>query len=99
MLTHKTMVFVSPQVFKERIAAFREAVYLLTGYKVDMNSNSAATGSDGSRHPQLRLRSMYAEAEEVTGAATTPHGRSAEWRPSHRLSCVTAKHRTICCSK
>eukprot|EP00516_Mucochytrium_quahogii_P006065 CAMPEP_0203754064 /NCGR_PEP_ID=MMETSP0098-20131031/7720_1 /ASSEMBLY_ACC=CAM_ASM_000208 /TAXON_ID=96639 /ORGANISM=" , Strain NY0313808BC1" /LENGTH=712 /DNA_ID=CAMNT_0050644917 /DNA_START=224 /DNA_END=2359 /DNA_ORIENTATION=- len=41
------------QVFKEKTRAFKEAVYLLTGYKIDM--------MDKESKPQLRLRSMYAE--------------------------------------
>lgn len=40
--------------FKEHLTWFREAVYLLTGFKVDMT-----TTKDG---PQIRLRSMFAEA-------------------------------------
>lgn len=43
------------EMFKERIASFREAVYLLTGYKIDL---IAATNGGYAR---LRLRSMYAE--------------------------------------
>ena len=43
------------EMFKERIASFREAVYLLTGYKIDLY---AATNGG---YPRLRLRSMYAE--------------------------------------
>ena len=45
------------EMFKERITAFREAVYLLTGYKVDLYSAEQSSGG----HPRLRLRSMYAE--------------------------------------
>ena len=45
------------EMFKERITSFREAVYLLTGYKVDLYAPDAATGG----HARLRLRSMYAE--------------------------------------
>jgi mitotic spindle assembly checkpoint protein MAD1 len=43
-------------MFKERIQFFREGVYLLTGFKVDMTTDR--------EHPQLRLRSMYSEREE-----------------------------------
>lgn len=45
------------EVFKEKIAQYREAVYLLTGYRIDL------TTSDGVPRAQtkLRLRSMYAE--------------------------------------
>jgi len=46
--------------FKERIASFREGVYLLMGYKVDLY---AADGSPNSL-PRLRLRSMFAEKSE-----------------------------------
>jgi len=41
------------KIFKETSHAFREAVYLLTGYKVDM--------FDKGGQQQLRLRSMFAE--------------------------------------
>ncbi|CAM9364517.1 unnamed protein product [Chrysoparadoxa australica] len=44
------------EMFKERIKFFREAVYLLTGFKIDMTTDR--------EHPQLRLRSMFAENEE-----------------------------------
>jgi len=44
-------------MFKERITCFREAVYLLTGYKIDLYSADPSNGG----HPRLRLRSMYAE--------------------------------------
>ena len=43
------------EMFKERISSFREAVYLLTGYKIDLY---AATNGC---YPRLRLKSMYAE--------------------------------------
>jgi chromosome segregation ATPase len=39
--------------FQEHIGVFREAVYLLTGYKVDMIMDSDS--------PRFRVRSMYAE--------------------------------------
>ncbi len=41
--------------FKERIATFRNAIYFLTGYKIDMTTEGDV--------PQLRLRSMYSEQE------------------------------------
>ena len=47
-------------VFGKKMRQFREAVYLLTGYKVDMN----ITAHSG--ETQLVLRSMYAEREEVS---------------------------------
>ena len=51
------------EMFKERITTFREAVYLLTGWKIDMIFETS--GTDGSSpKPQLRLRSMYAESPE-----------------------------------
>ena len=50
------------EMFRERITSFREAVYLLTGYKVDLLFANEAGG--GSTHPRLRLRSMYAESPE-----------------------------------
>jgi mitotic spindle assembly checkpoint protein MAD1 len=43
------------EMFKERIQFFREGVYLLTGFKIDMTSDRDS--------PQLRLRSMYADNE------------------------------------
>jgi mitotic spindle assembly checkpoint protein MAD1 len=45
------------EMFRERITCFREAVYLLTGYKIDLYSASSNEGG----HTRLRLRSMYAE--------------------------------------
>jgi len=47
--------------FKEQIALFREGVYLMTGYKVDM---LPTTGDDGSNRPTFRVRSVFAEREE-----------------------------------
>lgn len=44
--------------FKEQIGVFREGVYLMTGYKIDM-----ITGM-GSQKPTFRVRSMYSEKEE-----------------------------------
>ena len=46
------------QNFKEQIALFREGVYLMTGYKVDM-----LPGNPQER-PSFRVRSMFAEREE-----------------------------------
>jgi len=46
-------------MFREHIALFREAVYLLTGFKVDMIT---AAGPN----PKFRLRSMYAPSEADT---------------------------------
>lgn len=51
------------EAFKERVTAFREAVYLLTGYKVDLLPGSEC-GSGGATCSKLRLRSMYAESPE-----------------------------------
>lgn len=47
------------QVFSDKIGTLREAVYLLTGYKVDMTTTDT-------KATRLRLRSMYAEHEEVS---------------------------------
>ena len=45
------------QVFKRKFTLFRDGVYLLTGFKVDMSeSNGVST---------FHLRSVYAEKEEV----------------------------------
>ena len=43
--------------FREHLNWFRDAVYLLTGFKVDMQGL-------GEGHPQVRLRSMFAERED-----------------------------------
>jgi len=44
------------QSFKEQIAMFREGVYLLTGYKVDMFVDSD--------RPRYKVRSMFSEQED-----------------------------------
>lgn len=55
--------------FKEQIGMFREGVYAMTGYKIDMITNNPSTntgtGTDDSK-PRLtfRLRSVFAEHEE-----------------------------------
>jgi len=41
-------------LFKQKTKAFREAVYLLTGFMIDMTQD---------QNPQLRVRSMFAERE------------------------------------
>ena len=41
--------------FKEQISVFREGVYLLTGYKIDMIAGEQAD------RPRFKVRSMYAE--------------------------------------
>mmetsp|Transcript_31687 Transcript_31687/g.32280 ORF Transcript_31687/g.32280 Transcript_31687/m.32280 type:complete len:267 (+) Transcript_31687:245-1045(+) len=48
------------EMFRERISCFREAVYLLTGYKVDLFTAESSSSS----LPKLKLRSMYAEDPE-----------------------------------
>lgn len=48
------------EMFRERITTFREAVYLLTGYKIDLYSADSSSGG----YPKLKLRSMYAENPE-----------------------------------
>lgn len=48
------------EMFKDRITSFREAVYLLTGFKVDLYNDDAT--NMGLR--RLRLRSMFAESPE-----------------------------------
>lgn len=53
-------------IFKEKIAQFREVVYLLTGYKVDLMAADSSSGSGGSHKQTIRLRSMYAEDAEDT---------------------------------
>lgn len=49
------------EMFRERITCFREAVYLLTGYKIDLFSPD---GTANNSYPRLKLRSMYAEDPE-----------------------------------
>ena len=51
------------ELFKDRITTFREAVYLLTGWKIDMIFENGSKDGAASK-PQLRLRSMYAESPE-----------------------------------
>jgi len=48
------------EMFRERISIFREAVYLLTGYKVDLFTAEASS----SDLPKLKVRSMYAETPD-----------------------------------
>lgn len=48
-------------MFRDRMQLFREAVYLCTGYKVDMITSSVTQGEKA----QLRLRPMYASGDEV----------------------------------
>uniref|UniRef100_A0A7S3PFY6 Mitotic spindle assembly checkpoint protein MAD1 n=1 Tax=Aplanochytrium stocchinoi TaxID=215587 RepID=A0A7S3PFY6_9STRA len=43
------------ELFKQKTKAFREAVYLLTGFMIDMTQD---------QNPQLRVRSMFAERED-----------------------------------
>ena len=45
------------EVFKRQMRKYREAVYLLTGYKIELKPGSQ------SGHTTLRCRSMYAEEE------------------------------------
>lgn len=48
------------EVFKEKIAQYREAVYLLTGYRIDL----LTVDSIPRAQTRLRLRSMYGERPE-----------------------------------
>ncbi len=50
------------EMFKERITTFRECVYLLTGWKIDLIFDGCK--EQGTTKPQLRLRNMYAEQPE-----------------------------------
>ena len=66
------------EMFRDRIQTFREGVYLLTGWKVDLIYDQDSSGSSGSssssssssgatnnmKRPKLRMRSMYAEAPD-----------------------------------
>ena len=52
-------------MFKERITSFREAVYLLTGFKVDLYTTDVPTNGQATEESKrLRLRSMYAESPD-----------------------------------
>ena len=48
--------------FKEQISLFREGVYLMTGFKIDMLPNNTGTGDVNK--PTFRLRSVFAEQED-----------------------------------
>lgn len=50
------------EMFKERITSFREAVYLLTGFKVDLYTAESDGAEAGGK--RLRLRSIYAESPD-----------------------------------
>eukprot|EP00606_Chrysophyceae_sp_TOSAG23-5_P000117 GSChrysophyteH2.ASY1.ANO1.958.1 assembled CDS len=55
------------EMFRDRIQTFREGVYLLTGWKVDLiydNDSSSSGNSSSSKRPKLRMRSMYAETPD-----------------------------------
>jgi len=49
------------QVFKQKIGTFREACYLIFGYKVDMGEDK------GTGQPTFTLRSMYAARDDEAG--------------------------------
>mmetsp|Transcript_6608 Transcript_6608/g.23292 ORF Transcript_6608/g.23292 Transcript_6608/m.23292 type:complete len:737 (+) Transcript_6608:1-2211(+) len=51
------------EAFKDRISAFREACYLLFGYRIDMGARSAEKGSDKGPVNTFCIRSMYAERD------------------------------------
>ncbi|CAM9443791.1 unnamed protein product [Phaeothamnion confervicola] len=56
-------------MFRERIQCYRESVYLLTGFKVDITTDGGdGFGGNGAGGrvppPQLKLRSMYAESAD-----------------------------------
>jgi Mitotic checkpoint protein len=65
--------------FKEQIGLFREGVYIMTGYKIDMitnpvdhsNSSSSSTEANTAK-PTFRLRSVFAEQEEDQLLLTWP---------------------------
>lgn len=46
------------EIFKKKVATFKEAVYLLTGYKLDLRENGASRPTD------IELKSVYAESSE-----------------------------------
>jgi hypothetical protein len=68
--------------FKEQIGLFREGVYLLTGYKVDMLTNH-------SDRPTFRLRSVFAENEDDQLLFQWPHDRKST-DPGHAAVSVTS---------
>jgi mitotic spindle assembly checkpoint protein MAD1 len=49
------------EIFKEKIQSYREAVYLLTGYKMELYTEDPGNPSS---LPRIRLRSMYAESPD-----------------------------------
>ena len=51
------------EAFKDRISTFREACYLLFGYRIDMGVRSAEKGSDEGPVNTFCIRSMYAERD------------------------------------
>ncbi|ETI49734.1 hypothetical protein, variant 7 [Phytophthora nicotianae CJ01A1] len=55
-LTHNNDISLFLQVFGDQIRQYREAVYLLTGYKVDLRKSNGME--------LLRLRSVYAEHDD-----------------------------------
>ena len=86
------------KVFKSQIDKFRDATYLLTGYKISLEAGSSGKAD------RLYLRSMYAEREDVrccraraavsVGAwrLTLPHMRMCVWV----CVCVCCVCRTNC---
>mmetsp|Transcript_24934 Transcript_24934/g.36599 ORF Transcript_24934/g.36599 Transcript_24934/m.36599 type:complete len:673 (+) Transcript_24934:175-2193(+) len=64
--------------FKEQIGLFREGVYLITGYKVDMFSDSD--------RPRFKVRSVYAEKEDDHLMFVWPEPITS----SHRTSVVSS---------
>ena len=58
------------QSFKEQIGRFREGVYLITGYKIDMIP-------EGDR-PKFKVRSMFAEQEKDHLMFQWPEGSAVE---------------------
>jgi len=56
------------EVFKERIAAFREACYVLFGYRVEMTSEPGGGGAEGGAEPAVvfSLRPRHSDTARST---------------------------------
>lgn len=52
-------------VFQKQVANFREAVYLLFGYRVDMAAEATSSGSTRSQATSFVLRPQHAESSRM----------------------------------
>jgi hypothetical protein len=80
--------------FKEQIGMFREGVYIMTGFKIDMitNNHSSASvgtgtvGEDNKPRPTFRLRSVFAEHEEDLLLLQWPTSKNIDSSPNRKKS-------------